>query len=181
MKINSFAVRLAVTSSLLLLLSVLSFAQDVKYNYMQGTNFAAFKTYSWVTAPEQKIPNQILDAQIKQAIDEQMALRGLKKITEGMPDIYAIYQVAVDQQTQWYSYSTGGGWWGGMGSSTTTSDTINVGTLVLDLYDTAAKHMVWTGQATKQLKPSNDPEKNLKNLKKAMAKLMKNYPPPVKK
>lgn len=168
-------------SSLLLLLAVSSFAQDVKYNYVHGTNFASFKTYSWVTAPDQKVPNQILDGQIKQAIDEQLALRGLRKITEGMPDVYLIYQVAVDQQQQWYSYSTGGGWWGWGGSSTTTSETINVGTLVLDMYDTSAKKMVWTGQATKQLKPSNDPEKNLKNLKKAMAKLLKNYPPPVKK
>ena len=68
-----------------------------------------------------------------------------------------------------------------MSSTHTSSETINMGTIVLDMYDTAAKKMVWTGRATKQLKPSNNPEKNIKNLKKAMAKLLKNYPPPIKK
>ena len=36
--------------------------------------------------------------------------------------------------------------WGGMG--TATSSTINVGTLVLDMYDPATKQLVWAGHAT---------------------------------
>lgn len=180
MKINSFAVRLAVTSSLLLLLSVLSFAQDVKYNYMPGTNFSAYKTYKWVEPSEQKTVSQIQDAQIKMAVDKQLTLKGLKAVTDGAADLYVTYQVAIDQQKQWNAYG-GGGFRIGMGSATATSTTINIGTLVLDFYDVAAKQQVWTGNATKQLNPSNDPAKNQANLEKAMAKLLKNYPPPVKK
>jgi hypothetical protein len=73
----------------------------------------------------------------------------------------------------------GGPRFGGMG--TATSSTISTGTLVLDLYDPTTKQLVWTGTATKTLNPSSDQEKNQKNLDKAMAKLLKNYPPPQKK
>jgi hypothetical protein len=53
--------------------------------------------------------------------------------------------------------------------------------LVLDIYDPTTKQLVWTGTATKTLNPSSNQEKNQKNLDKAMAKLLKNYPPPRKK
>jgi len=62
-----------------------------------------------------------------------------------------------------------------MGSAT--SSTINIGTLVLDMYDPGTKQLVWTGNATKTIDPSSNQEKNTKNLNKAMAKLLKNYPP----
>jgi Domain of unknown function (DUF4136) len=63
----------------------------------------------------------------------------------------------------------------GMGSAT--SSTISNGTLVLDVYDPGTKQLVWTGRETKTLDPSSNQEKNMMNLNKAMAKLLKNYPP----
>jgi hypothetical protein len=55
--------------------------------------------------------------------------------------------------------------------------TIDVGTLVVDMYDPSTKQLVWTGRATKTLNPSSNQEKNQKNLNNAMAKLLKNYLP----
>jgi len=40
--------------------------------------------------------------------------------------------------------------------------------------------LAWTGRATKTLDPSKNQQKNLNNLNKAVAKLLKNYPPPMK-
>jgi hypothetical protein len=57
--------------------------------------------------------------------------------------------------------------------ATASSSTINIGTLVLDLYDPATKQLVWTGNATKTIDPSSNQEKNQKHLDKAMAKLLK--------
>jgi hypothetical protein len=45
------------------------------------------------------------------------------------------------------------------------------------MYDPGREQLVWTGHATKTIDPSTNPEKNLKNLDKAIAKLLKNYPP----
>lgn len=58
-----------------------------------------------------------------------------------------------------------------------TSSTISIGALVLDMYDPGTKQLVWTGTAQKTLDPRSNQEKNMKNLNKAMTKLLKNYPP----
>ena len=165
-----------------------TYAQDVKFNYVSGTNFSTFKTYRWIDLPNAEKPDQIVDQQIKTAIDNNLAKKGLTKATGENADVLVAYQVAVTQERQWNAYSTGGygyggGWrYGGMGGMTTaTSSTLNVGTLAFDVYDTAAKQLVWKGTATKTLNPSKDPKKNQERLQKAMDKLLKNFPPQEKK
>src|SRR3974390_2465100 len=152
-----------------------SAAQDVKYNFMPGTDFSKFHTYKWVNIEGGAHPNQIMDAEIKQAIDAQLTAKGLTKTDNDKADLYVGYQVAVDQEKQWNAWGTGRGFGGGMG--TATQSTINIGSLVFDMYDPSSKHLVWTGTATKAIEPSSNQEKNEKNLNKAMAKLLKNYPP----
>lgn len=150
-------------------------AQDVKYNFMPGTDFTKYHTYKWVLIEGGSHPNQIVDAQIKSSVDSQLASKGLTKTDGDNADLLIGYQIAVDKERQWNAYSMGGARFGGMGSAT--SSTISNGTLVLDMYDPTSKQLVWTGTATKTLNPSGNQEKNQKNLDKAMAKLLKNYPP----
>jgi hypothetical protein len=152
-------------------------AQDVTYNFMPGTDFSKYHTYKWVAIEGGAHPNQIVDAQIKQSVDSQLASKGLTKTDNDKADLYVGYQIAVDQQKQWNAYGMGGGLrWGG-GMATASSSTIDIGTLALDMYDPSTKQLVWTGKATKTIEPSSNQEKNQKNLDKAMAKLLKNYPP----
>lgn len=69
-----------------------------------------------------------------------------------------------------------------MGSTTTgQTDTIYVGQLAVDMYDSANKDLVWRGTASKTIDEKAKPEKQDKNLAKAVKKLFKNYPPEVKK
>jgi hypothetical protein len=153
-------------------------AQDVRTNAMPGTDFAKFKTYRWVTVEGARYPNQILDAQIKQAIDQQMSAKGFTKTDAADADLDLTYQVSIKGQTQWTAYGTGGmrwGWGGGMAVATPTQ--INVGTLILDMYNQSAKQLVWQGTATKTVNPGNSQEKIQKNLDNAMKKLLKNFPP----
>jgi hypothetical protein len=174
---RTFSLGLA-AAFLLLTAGVLS-AQDVSSNYMPGTDFSKYHTYKWVAIEGGAHPNQIVDAEIKQAVDAQLATKGLTKTDGDKADLLVGYQTAVSQQKQWNAYGMGGGFrFGGMG--TATSSTIDVGTLVLDMYDPTTKQLVWTGRATKSMDPSSNQEKNEKNLNKAMAKLLKNYPPKTK-
>jgi len=159
-----------------LLTCAVALAQDVKTNSMPGTDFSKYHTYKWVNIEGGAHPNQIMDAEIKQAVDSQLSSKGLTKTADENADLYVAYQIAVDQEKQWNAYGMGGGVrFGGMGSAT--SSTISVGTLVLDMYDPGTKQLVWNGNATKTIDPSSNQEKNQKNLNKAMAKLLKNYPP----
>lgn len=163
-----------------LLLAVLAcsmaLAQDVTTNSMPGTNFAKFHTYKWVTVEGATYPNQILDAQIKQSIDTQLATKGLTKTDSDKADLLVSYQVSVEQEKQWNAYGTGGMRWGG-GMATAQQTTISTGMLVLDMYDPSSKQLVWTGRATKTLDPGANQQKKQKNLDKATQKLLKSFPP----
>jgi len=161
-----------------------AWAQDVRYNFDKETDFSKFKTYKWVPLKDATQLNDITDKMIKTAIDEQLATKGLTKTDADTADLYVGYQAAVGQEKQFTSYSSDRGWYGGgMGSSTTTgtTSTIYVGQIAVDMYDSSHKDLVWRGLASKTIDQKAKPDKQQKNLTKAMAKLFKNYPPEVKK
>ena len=189
MRIKSVAFSCSIAFAILFIGAGGVAAQKVTYNFMPGTDFSRYKTYQWVRVEKAHYPNQLLDEQIMASIDKQLAMKGLSKTTEGVPDLVVTYQAAVNQKEEWNAYSTGGGYWGwggwggwgGMGSTTVYSNTITTGSLDLDIYDVATKKQIWRGEATKSLGQPKDPAKLQKNLDKAMEKLLKNYPPPAKK
>jgi hypothetical protein len=169
-------VQFVVVMGLMLLACGSALAQDVKYNFMPGTNFSKYHTYKWVAIPENVHPSQIVDQEIRQAIDAQLSAKGFIKTDSDKADLYVGYQCSIDQERQWNGFGMGGGLrWGGMASAT--SSTIQNGTLVFDVYDAAAKQLIWSGQAAKTLNPSGNQEKDMQRLNKAMAKLLKNFPP----
>jgi hypothetical protein len=48
---------------------------------------------------------------------------------------------------------------------------------MVNLFDPERKQLIWRGDVSKTIDLNSDPDKNYKNLQKAMAKLFKNYPP----
>jgi hypothetical protein len=173
------------------LFAMCGFAQDVRYNFAAGQNFSQFKTYKWVKIDGAQELNQLADEQLKAAVDGELAKKGLQKTDADTADLYIGYQAAVGQEKQYTSYNTdwgygpgwGRGWYGGMGSSMTTGETstIYIGQVGIDMYSPGDKKLVWRGTASKSLDQRAKPEKQRKNLQKAMAKLLKNFPPPEKK
>jgi hypothetical protein len=170
----------------IVLVAIVGFAQDVRYNFAADQDFSTFKTYKWVQFKGADQLNQLADQQLKTAVDAELAKKGLTRTEDENADLYVGYQVALSEEKQFTSYDTGwgygpgwhGGWYGGGGGiSTTTSSTIPVGQLGLDMYASGEKKLVWRGTASKTLDPKAKPEKRQKNLQKGVAKLLKNYPP----
>ena len=170
MKFQSWIAKISLVVALLVSSVVLAQEVSVSTNSMPGTDFSKYRTYKWITVASDPQPNQIVDAEIKQAIDSQLASKGLTKTDSDQATLFVGYQVAIDKQKQWNSYVD-------YYYLQQTSSTIDVGTLVLDMYDPAAKQLVWTGRATKALDPSASQEKRQENIDKAMAKLLKDFPP----
>ena len=124
----------ALALGLLLVGAASAQAQDVKYNFDKQANFAAFKTYKWVAIKGAQPINDIVDKQIKAAIDKELATKGLTKTEADTADLYIGYQAAVDTEKQYTSYSSGwgygpgwygGGWYGAGGMQTTTGSDVN--------------------------------------------------------
>ncbi len=164
-----------------LLLAACGYAQDAHYNYDRGTNFAGYKTYQWVDLSG-RVPDELIDRDIKRAVDEQLAQKGFTKV-EKDADIYVGYRalISVEKGVDLSGWGTRGGpvGFGGFDNGTVTgqTSTIPVGTLIVDLYDGGQKRLIWRGDVNKTIDLKKDPDKNYKNVQKAVAKLFKNYPP----
>ena len=61
-------------------------AQDVRTNYVPGTDFSKYHTYSWVTIAGSGHPDEILDTEIKQSIDAELVGKGFTKVNSATPD-----------------------------------------------------------------------------------------------
>ena len=128
--------------------------------------------------------DQLLNQDIKRAVDEQLAQKGLTKVDKG-GDLLVGYQANVREEKSINLWGSGGngfwgggpGWGGGFSSLQGQTSTIPIGSLVVGLYDPARKQMIWRGDASKTVYLKKDPNKNYQNLQKAMVKLFKNYPP----
>ena len=151
-------------------------AQSVRTSYQPGLDFSKFHTYRWVEIKGPH-PDPNVDAQIKQAIDSRLAKKGLTR-KDDEADLYVDYQSAISKVQQWQTYED----W----SSAALLDgripmrkevTIDLGTLIIDIYDSAAKKLIWSGRASKTLDPKSSPEQRLKNIDKAVQSLLSNYPP----
>jgi Domain of unknown function (DUF4136) len=185
--------RFSLAAMTVLLISGWALAQDVRYNFDKDAKFSDFRTYKWVDIKGSDQVNSLVQGQIKAAIDAELATKGLTKTDSDDADLYIGFQTAIGTEKQFNSYSTGWGagpgwghgWYGGYGgmTSTTTSgstNTIYVGQLGLDMYESKKHDLVWRGTVSKTIDPKAKPDKQQKNLKKAVAKLLKNYPPKIK-
>jgi hypothetical protein len=160
----------------LLCVGVAALAQDIQFAYGRSANFSAYKTYQWVDYRAVAPGDQLLDQDIKRAVDEQLAGKGLRRVDTG-GDLLVGYQAGISQEKQFDGFGFGPRGWGGWGAGQVTSSTIDIGTLTVGLFDPASKQLVWRGSASKTLDIKTDPDKNYRNLEKATAKLFKNYPP----
>jgi hypothetical protein len=177
--------------AVVILLARYGAAQDVRYNYDKTEDFSKFKSYAWVALKDAPKLNDITDKEIKAAVDKDLASKGLTQVEPDKADLLVAMQAAVGHEQQFTSYSTGwgygpgwygGGWYGPSGNTTTgQTSTIYTGQLTLDFYDAAKHDLVWRGVASKTIDPKAKPDKQKKNIDKAVAKLLKNYPPPQKK
>jgi hypothetical protein len=168
-------------------------AQDVRYDFDKNKDFSKYKTYKWVPIKGADQPDELTGKKLTAAVDAELATKGLTKTDSDTADLYIGYQTAIGTEKQFTSYNTGwgygpgwgGGWYGGGGMSSNTTygstSTVYIGQLDLSMYDPADKQIVWRGNASKTLDPKAKPEKKEKNIGKAVKKLLKNYPPPIKK
>jgi hypothetical protein len=156
-----------------------SSAQQVKTDYDRSADFGQYKTYSWERVNTR---DPLFVDRIKNSVNAALAAKGLTQVDSGGDVSIVAMEITRSQQTLNTFYDgLGGGWgWrrfggGGFGEATTTTETYKVGTLVVDLFDTKTKKLLWRGTSSDTL--SNNSDKNIKNLDKGVEKMFKQFPP----
>jgi hypothetical protein len=65
--------------------------------------------------------------------------------------------------------------WSGFADATTYVENYTVGTLVVDMFDSRTKRLIWRGSASDVV--SGKPEKDEKKLNEAVSKMFDHFPP----
>ena len=159
-----------------------SSAQDIRWHAANGVDFSRFKTYKWQKAEKANYDDPLVNRILQTTIGEQLAAKGLTE-TQGDPDVYVVFQMAVAQDVEWSSFTTDVPYVVGAydmvgygGATTNSSEIIRRGWLMIDMYDIRDKKLVWQANVVKTLGKGKDPKKMESNARKVLAKVFKNYP-----
>jgi hypothetical protein len=100
------------------------------------------------------------------------------------PDLAISYQLSSAERRSFNTVNAGwgggygwGGWGMGMGTSTTTENVWQEGSLILGIFDTGTKNLVWTGTATTDIDGSRTPQQRQELIDSAVNKMMGDFPP----
>ena len=168
-----------VLMGMMVLFAIKSSAGQVKTDYDRNANFGQYKTYSW---EQVKTKDVLYVDRIKSAVNTALAAKGWTQVDSGSDVCIIALGMTREQQTLDTFYDGFGGGWGwrrfgggGFGEATTTTETYEVGTLVIDLFDAKTKQLVWRGSTSDTL--SNNSDKNIHNLDRDVEKMFKQFPP----
>jgi len=156
-----------------LLLAVSALAMEVRTDFDHHANFSQYKTYSWAKVDT---PDPLWNDRVKEAVDRALTAKGFSQVPAGGDVSVVAVGTTRAKPTLRTFYDGFDGWmWGGFGNATTTVENYTEGTLVVDLFDTNTKHLIWRGSASDVL--SGKPEKDEKKLEKAVSKMFEHFPP----
>ena len=155
---------------------------EIDHDFDVNADFTAYKTFYWVpstvattTTTTTSRPSGLLDARIRKAVDSQMEAKGFTKNDTG-PDVYVNYYAGAKDVVQVTDMGYGYGYRGWGGGAVDVS-TYTEGTLVVDIFDSKTKQLVWRAVATGAVDPGASPEKQEANVNNVVAQMFLAYPP----
>lgn len=144
-----------------------------------AAQFGSYQTYAWLKKPDTSSP--LIQQRIVSAVDAKLQARGWRQVAESSADIVVVANSATEQKQSidtFYSGPAWGGWgWGGMGmgSASTTVRNYEVGTLIVDMFDTKTKQAVWRGTASATVPSSVEKANTL--VQAGVDKMFATFPP----
>jgi hypothetical protein len=124
------------------------------------------------------VGDKLNDQRIAAAIESELASRGIIPAPAGTRgDVVIAYYATFDQELE----ITGTGWGGyrlsGMRSGSARVEEVLLGTLAVQMIDAKTRAVIWRGMVTKEIDLKAKPDKRDKNIRTAVEKIFKKYPP----
>ena len=168
-------------------------SQKANVDYLPGTDFSAYQSFTWIPAPadptkSQRAKNPMNDKRIVDAINQTLASKGITQ-QEGKADLLVNYHVSVSEHEQQSRgrVSVGSSRYSG-GSSMGFAVSVPVGgnrthkegTLVVDLVDGKTNELIWQGAASRTVRDDMSPEKTSALINEVVREILDNFPPKTK-
>ena len=143
----------------------------VSHDYDTGADLAGLRTYDWMPqpleAPGGGDGNSLIDGRVKNAVNTQLAARGVRRDSQN-PDFLIAYQVSTKDRVRVRNYTF---------ISDKKFETYEDGALVLDFVAPNGKDLLWRGVAERTLDSNPTPEKIDKRINEAVEKILEGFPP----
>jgi len=159
----------------------------VGYDYDTDKNFTSFRTFDFLTHPDNSQMNELALKRVKQALTRELSPKGMAPSTENPDLLIAIHtnvRTKVQIASYGYYYAPYTVYWssyGYYGAYNIETREFKKGTLVLDFIDSKSKQMVWRGVGEGALPDVPRSDQIDKIVNKVVKEIMKKYPPPADK
>jgi hypothetical protein len=157
------------------------------YDYNTDVDFSRFKTYNYITFPDNSLMNEFVLKRTKYYLNQELGSKEMRQSSED-PDLLIAIHTRVRSKVQvanlGYAYAPQMYYWSSYGYFGTYGWEVREyqkGTLVVDFVESQKKEMVWRGVADGSVPEIPQTEKIEKIVKQAVREMMKNYPPPPRK
>jgi hypothetical protein len=171
--------------ALLLPLASLAHADDIRVDYDHNAVFERYHTFTWKKIQSD---NPFYVSRIRDGVSHYLEQQGWQQVPSGGDvAVFVICNVKNYQSLQTFYDGFGGGWgwgglgwgfwpgWGGPGFSTTTPVNQRVRNVVIDMYDSHTKQLLWRGITDVDL--NGNPQRNLNRLYQDFAVMFHTFPP----
>jgi hypothetical protein len=174
-------------------------SNPVSTDYNPQYDFAAIRSYGWLPQTGKNddplLYNDLVDERIRRAVDEQLALRGWKKVDKTNADVLITYHLGLKDKVKvdsfyrdfgyypcyycrpyGYGYGGYGGYGGPYGGDNITVRQYTEGTLAIDLIDTRNMNMIWRGSLSKAVRTLNSPQERDAAANEVVQQILGNLP-----
>ena len=168
-------------------LATSAFAEKVKVGYDKSVDFSLYKTYTW-TEPAMPPTRPMLYATVVGTVEDELKKKGLQRVDKNgdlilMPAGGIEFGINTAAGTPILPTYAGAPvsfnatmWTGAVGTENLTSSYVPQGTLQLQFVDRSNNKIIWNGRVSEKLDIARKQE-SLDRICKAIAKLIKQYPP----
>ena len=153
----------------LMLTGSIAIADQVRMDYDRGAEFYKYKTFMWINEPLPANPS--MNEHIINAVNAELQARGLCLVTSDADLVVSANTAMTENKLDIFYAGLAGGWgwyhyWVPKPSITVVR-TFETGTLVVDLFDTQTKRVVWWATGTEADR----------HLNRVVERMFENFPP----
>jgi len=159
---------------------------SVNHEFDPNADYEAYRSWDWLPTEARRVDlrarDPAIEEQIREAIEGELGGKGLQKLASGEPAVRVRYLLVLDEGLESQTvYERADPDWRyrnyGPATPTTRTGMLAVGTLVIEIFDTGRKELVWRGVAEGEVRRDQDPEKRRARIQEAVGKILAEYPP----